>query len=392
MKAVLSGKVLSHFAPFLKTCVANRTLPILRCVRIRQGVGGTEISTTDLDRHLSVSIGSPTDPTAFDCCLNAAEVFKIAADAKGDLLTFEYDRDSEAEKNCSVRFKNMVRALPGYPGSEFPVPLAFGKNVTPWSEMPADFIRGIQLTETALSHDETRYVLNGHFLNFAPPTGLVGCDGRRLEFYRLDTMPVMTRKMEKAFSAVGNPGIIIPRSKFFANPALLTPFQFRMGGSPDSPSQDLVNIAEFRFAVGPFTMTFQTRLIEGNYPNWRQVMPPLENRKFRVIFPPETVNATRAIAAVNSPKIKNTVLRIEDSECEFSRDGSSISVPVVICDGQAPDGFRISFDAKFLHDAVSSGHLVADFSDADSPAVFRIAQPHREHVIMPMRVTGSEAA
>ena len=120
--------------------------------------------------------------------------------------------------------------------------------------------RLIQRTSYAVSSDETRAVLNGvYFVATDKDLTLVATDGHRLARARRNG----------SFAALGKEGFVVPGRTV----ALLG----RMAAEATSPVEvglaPARNQAAFRMKVGAYDVVVFTRLLEGPYPTYEQVIP-----------------------------------------------------------------------------------------------------------------------
>lgn len=133
---------------------------------------------------------------------------------------------------------------------EFPEEPAFEVKAV---ALPEQFPRRFAETMGCSSTDSTRYVLNGILLDVSDPAchNMVGTDGRHLFSANSFTLPL-------------SQSAIIPNHKLLL-----------WRGLADLPwalaGQKMKNNTLARIVAGNWTLTMKT--IEGNYPNWRQVVP-----------------------------------------------------------------------------------------------------------------------
>jgi len=142
----------------------------------------------------------------------------------------------------------------GTPKSEYPIIPEFNKSKA-FHVSVSELADMIQRTSFAASSDETRYVLNGVF--WAASEGsleMVATDGRRLATVKRKILP-----KDKEFRA------IIP-TKILA--------EFLRTIATEEEDEDIsVGITENQIAFQTKTTTMLSRLVEGNFPNYEQVVP-----------------------------------------------------------------------------------------------------------------------
>ncbi len=135
------------------------------------------------------------------------------------------------------------------PAGDFPVRPAIQGRIT---AVPKETLPALQIVAGCASTDTTRYILNG--VLFSPDKGgiLIATDGRRL---------------------AGAPARVPGREFVLPNAAV------QVLGHPDFNARDAAILQpetgegpHIQFRSGPHTLIART--IEGNYPNYRQVIPP----------------------------------------------------------------------------------------------------------------------
>lgn len=132
-----------------------------------------------------------------------------------------------------------------------------------------------------------------------------------------------------------------------------------------------------------------SKLIEGNYPNYRQVIPG--ETKERITLERETFfNTLRRVSLLTSEKSSSVKLNFNKDTLTLSANTPEI--------GEAretlPIKYRgkeltIAFNPEYIMDALknlSSDEIHMDFVDELSPGVMRIDTASFLYVIMPMRI------
>ena len=141
------------------------------------------------------------------------------------------------------------------------------------------------------------------------------------------------------------------------------------------------------FSIGDTVLV--SKLIEGNYPNYRQVIPGDTNE--RVEIPREAMLETvKRVSLLSSEKASSVKLLFSDNKLEISANTPDV--------GEAREDMLVKYEAKDIQVAYNPEFLMAplrnletetiylDLIDEMSPGVIRIDGSFL-YVIMPMRVS-----
>lgn len=239
--------------------------------------------------------------------------------------------------------------------------------------LPAAVLREI-ITRTifAVSLDETRMNLSGVLFE-RPEQGLVrvvATDGHRLS--------MITRRVEGAAPAEG---VIIPR-KGIAEIAKIV----------EAGEEDItISLQDGVAHASRGNVELSMRLVEGEFPDYRQVVPQGSELKFSVNGE-ELLAALRRVSVVSSERTRGVKIALEPGKLEVSSINpdlgeASEEIPVDFDGG----GFSIGFNAKYLIEALSvlplEQPVQLSFNDEVSPGVLRSqADDEYLYVVMPMRL------
>ncbi len=231
----------------------------------------------------------------------------------------------------------------------------------------------IHCTAFAVSTDATRYHLNGvYFENISDSLmRMTATDGHRLSFVDQEVflkMPEFKR------------GIIIPRKGLMELKKLL------------DESTDVLGLAFDRgyfFAKSGDQYLF-VRLIEGEYPDYKQVIP--KNTDRRALFSREVLqSALRRVSLLAHEKSRGVKLHFDSGLLVVTSSNPDMgdAREEVEIDYQA-SGVDIGFNARYLLDYLevsSSDKIEFHFSDRLSPGILQsTAEKNHCYVIMPMRI------
>jgi len=369
MKFTISKEQMMNGLQAVQNIVGSRTtLPILSNVLLRGQEGSLELTATDLDVTVSCSVeaaikkgGAVTVPVK--------RLFAIVRELNSGEVEVEVD-----EKNaCKLKAGASYYKINGLPAEEFPPLPKFSekKKVV----VPQEKVKGmLRRTSFAVSTDETRYVLNGILMSLKNHRiSMVATDGRRLALTdeEVDVGP----DSEAEF--------IVPTKAINELNRLLQ-------GKGDVEIKFTENQASFDLKDEKgSSVVVVSKLVEGNYPNYKQVIPGEAAERVALVRE-ELLQALRRAEIMTSEKSNSVKL-------SFTKNNLAITAntPEV---GEGRESLAINYKGKDLAIAFNPGYLLdplkalendevfLEISDELSPGVIKINGPFL-YVIMPMRMS-----
>lgn len=232
----------------------------------------------------------------------------------------------------------------------------------------------IERTVFAVSVDETRPNLSGIFLERRDPGKLriVATDGHRLS--------MITREVD---SSKGGESVIIPRKGVGEILKVLE------GGNQEEVVEITVNAGVAH--VSRADVELSMRLVEGEFPDYTQVVPEKSSRKMRTSAEP-LLAALRRVSIVSSERTRGVKMSIDNGILEVSSINPDLGEASDEIDVEfAGDRFEIGFNAKYLLDVLGilpqTGKVEIGFNDEISPGLIRYDDDaDYVCVIMPMRL------
>lgn len=378
MKATMTTQNMAAMAVLGKRFAERRpVLPILGAIRMTATNGAMQFQATDLDCTLTGQLPADVaDPGA--TCVDAK---RLADAVKG--CNCVVTLDTADPLRMSIASGVMTMAADTFAAADYPVE----PELKPSREMTipqADLANLLRRVQHAQSDDETRFVLNGVYLE-RKDTQLraVAIDGRRLVYF--DTV----------CSGGENFSIILPSDTVEKLLALLT------GTGLVQLQVDLVavrNAAKFTFetitgkgkkaVIVP--VEIRTKLIEGQYPNYQCVIPT-EHKGVARFNRVALLGALATLLPLCSQKAPTVKLAFSNC-CELTvmgenADFAKLEIAVTIT-GKVPG--VIAFNPNFLADAVKS-HDCEEIElrlgdDERDPGVVVADNVAQLEVIMPIRL------
>ena len=218
----------------------------------------------------------------------------------------------------------------------------------------------------AISVDETRYVLNGILFSFKDSKlTLVATDGRRMALMELEVEFPSSQETE----------IIVSTKAVTEIQRLLR-----------EEGEVKLSIGENQIAFELNRILLVSKLIEGNYPNYRQVIPA--EAKERIRLERETfLTAVRRVSLLASEKSVKLIFTKSniDIVANTPEVGEAKESLPVLYQGRE---YSIAFNPEFLMAPLrnlSEEEIYLDLIDELSPGVIKIAGPFL-YVLMPVRL------
>jgi len=268
-----------------------------------------------------------------------------------------------------------------------------------YHEARVEALRGmIDRTSFAVSTDATRYHLNGVYFEHVENNimRMTATDGHRLSFEDQEVfmkLPELKRGIiipKKGLSELrklldeGNSTVRLAfeRGYIFAQLANDAPMGKTAGKAEGK------NEKEAGHAAGGFSLFI--RLIEGEYPDYRQVIPKVADRLVKINRNAFSAALKRVslLAHEKSRGVKmalqNGILTVSSSNPDMGEAREELDVEY------SGDTIDIGFNAKYLLDCLAvmdSESLEFRFKDRLSPGIIRSAdKQNHTYVIMPMRI------
>jgi DNA polymerase-3 subunit beta len=363
MKFSVSKEKLLEGLQTVQNVVGTRTtLPILSNVLMQAEDGRLRLTTTDLDVGISSTVDASVEKPGATT-LPARRLATIVRELPASEIIFDVDSKNTASIRCGQSFFKIL----GLPEDEFPPLPRFdeAKGFTIGQQQLRD---GLRKTAYAISTDETRYVLNGILFSFKDnKLTMVATDGRRLALVDI----------EVEFPRSHEADIIVPTK-------CVTELARLLGDEGDLK----MSVGENQVAFDVNGTLLVSKLIEGNYPNYRQVIPG--EAKERITLEREQfLNSVHRVSLLTSDKANSVKLSFSKNNIEICANTPDVgeareSLPVAYKGKE----FSIAFNPEFLMAPLknlTNDEVFLDLIDEMSPGVIKIQSPFL-YVLMPMRV------
>ena len=369
MNLTISKEQIINGLQAVQNVVSTRTtLPILSNVLLRADGEKLELTATDLDVTIACAVEAKVKKPGAST-VPVKRLFGIVRELSNSEIDLEVD-----EKNvCSIRSGPSFYKINGLSADEFPPMPKFkeDKKVV----LPQETVRGMmKKTSFAISTDESRYVLNGIFFSLKDhKMTMVATDGRRLA--------MVDEEADIAESSHGE--FIVPaKTVNELNRLLQDKGELELRYAENQASFNLKNEKGSAILI-------VTKLIEGNYPNYRQVIPA-ETKERVPLVREEFLHALRRAEIMTSEKSNSVKLAFGKNKLEITANSPEVgeAKESLAVNYKGPE-MAIAFNPKYMIDplnALPNDEVFLELIDELSPGVLKINGPFL-YVVMPMRLS-----
>jgi DNA polymerase-3 subunit beta len=331
--------------------------------------GRLELAATDLEVGIRGAQNAKVQkPGALT--ISARKLYDIVRELPEESIQLEATSNAYLDIRCGrARF-----TLAGTDAEEYPSLPEFspGRMVRLQAAVLSQMIEG---TMYAASLDETRYNLNGVHLEVVPDTGrirMVATDGHRLA--------LVERAAGSDVAGLAS-GVIVPRKGLAELKRLV-----------DEEDADEVEIG-FEGNSGLVKkgdVTLVMRLIEGEFPNYKQVIPKQSDHHLTVSAE-SLVRALRRVALLSAEHSRAVKLELSDGKLQLSSRTPDLGEAQEELDvDYAGPSVSIGFNARYLLDclgALGAKEVRLGLRDGASPVEVRPTDDLESvAVVMPMRL------
>jgi len=344
----------------------KNTMPILSHFLLVAEKGGAYITATDLETAFKEPLVL-TVATEGKLCIPAKKLFEIVREVDGDIVL-----ESSDEKWLKVKSGKSHFRLACLSHDEFPVWPALTDDTEKMEIDSLLLLEMIDKTLYAAGESDTRYVLNGLLFNIKPDGNLtvVGTDGHRLA---LSTKMLASKLKEE-------------KRIIFSRKSLAELRRFL----DDEAKPVKVAIGKNHILFEMDTIQFLTRLIEGTYPNYEQVIPSVTDK---------TIGIDR-IALMKSLRRVSIMSKERSSAVKVDFVSNTMAISASNPDlGEAKDEITIeytgepitlAFNARYILDALNvmnTDIIMIKLNEPLSPTlIMENEKDDYKYVVMPMRL------
>ena len=360
MEFSINKSVFSEALSLVTTVVPERSArAVLQNLMLTGNSDSTiTLSATDLEIGLKITleVTGLQEPTAI--LLPASRLNALVKGTYADELQISIQENRATLKTKQGRFQ-----VPGLDTMDYPTIPDFSGDGAIFIHGD-DFVEAVQKTIFATAKGDTRYALNGIFLNITET---------HAEFVSSDT-----HRLSLVKKKIRNP------DKIAAEGIMLTKGMTTL--SRLAAGNDVVEIsitANEMLARTP-NATIVVRRVEGMFPRYNDVIPPKSDQHFTVDRE-ELLRSLHSIGLMSSDESKSVLLTVSDGALNLSASSENGEGDIRL-DAETTGGeLTIKFNYVFLVDVLknlSEDKVTVQYKDADNPA--RIDSGDFMYVIMPI--------
>lgn len=364
MKIAVTKEALLEGLQRIQNVVSTRpTIPVLTNALLEADSEGLHLTTTDLEVGIRCRVEARVE-RAGSTTLPARKFVSIIRELPSAEIIIDVDSKNAASIRCGASYFKVY----GLPKEDFP-PFPSFEEENSLTLKQAELRDGLRKTSYAISSDEARFVLNGILFSLTEnKLTLVATDGRRLALF--DTELEFPKSHERDF--------ILPTKA-------VTELQRLLSDDGEVVISSSANLVSFNLNGAQLV----SKLVDGNYPNYRQVIPG--EAKERVAMEREALlNCVRRVSLLSTEKTSSVRLTFTKNNLDISANTPDVgeAKESMSLNYKGPD-MSIAFNPEFLMDPLRNlpnDEVYLELIDEMSPGVIKIQTPFL-YVIMPMRVS-----
>jgi DNA polymerase III subunit beta len=374
MRAVCNTETFSKKLALVSRGVSARsTIQLLGGILLEAGDGSVRLSATDME--ISVQTASPAEVEEEGRVVIPARIFNdIVRSLAAERFSLEHDGSGGAVRLAAGENEYRIRA---YAADDYPQLPSFEAEGA--FRMSGEvLVETVEKVSRSYSRDETRPVLTGILISF---------EDSRVRMVTTDSYRLSIKESELATTAFeGSTEAIIPARAMQEVSRIFS-------GSEEEEVEVALGQNQALFRIGD--VLFGTRLIDGNFPEYRRLLPTSFEREI-------SVNREDLIGTLRRV---NLFAQRQTPPVPVSLSFSEGSVEVIVRNGEigeaherlpatSEDEFLISFNPGYLLDGVSAidtEKVVFKFNEALKPGLIvpgtngETEEPDFLYLIMPMR-------
>ncbi len=323
------------------------------------------LTGTDLEVEMVATVEVESDQDG-DITLPARKLMDLCRTLPdGAKIEIAIEKDRAVIRSGRSRFTLTTLPAVEYPNIDpIETPLSF--------QLPqAQLKQLIEQTQFAMAQQDVRYYLNGLMVEItADRVVTVATDGHRLAYSQI----------QESTGVSENRQVIVPRKGVVELHRLLE--------SEDTPVEVQIGKNHIRLILP--SVTFTSKLIDGKFPDYQQVIPANPNRNM-VVNRENLHQVFNRIAVLSNEKFRGMRLQLEPNLLRASvHNPEQEEAEEEIEVSYSGDAFEIGFNIGYFMDALSairSDDVKVAFTDSNHSCLVQgVNDDQSRYVIMPMRL------
>ncbi len=352
----------------------RNTMPILSNILLEAKKEGAEIVATDLEIGMR-GLYKATVLEAGGVTISARKLYEIIKELPdGDVELTSGDNNWTTIQAGKSQFK-----IVGQPSADFPaLPSVEREGLTPLAG--AGLLELIRKTLFAAGDNDARYILNGLLVTLTTTEKktllrLVGTDGHRLAVAEHEVGKSGSKESPREIKA------IIPKKAAQEMRRLL---------EEGEDSEPLIGFTKNQMIFRKSGLLLTSRLMEGNYPNYQQVIPKESNKKVTVKRT-ELESALRRVSVLSRDKANAVKVSFAPGHMTlFSSNPDYGEATEELSAQYEGDPLSTGFNARYLLDVfgvIHSETITLQMDNPLSPCLIQEPEsPGFKCVVMPIKI------
>jgi DNA polymerase-3 subunit beta len=344
----------------------NTSLPILNNILLRAEKGVVRLSATNLEIGITKQIRGKIEHDGV--CTIPGKVFSdYVSLVHDDALSVEQD----GGVNTVVTSKKGRIKLNGLPAEDFPL-IPTIERANGYHVDSSELRRGISQVVFAAAYDDARPEISGVFLRFFENT---------LKMVATDSYRLAEKKIQTTGGGKKDVGVIVPVRALQELVRIL--------GQNDEKTSIFVAENQILFVVNETELV--SRLIDGQYPNYEQIIPVNHDSQATLVTE-DFVNAVRATSLFSRPGINDCTLAIvqEKGIITLGAANTQIGENHQEVDAEIEGASNsIVFNSRYILDGcanLEAEKITFQMTNNASPGVFRPAGDDGYlYIVMPIK-------
>jgi DNA polymerase III subunit beta len=369
MKVTVTAGNLGQGLQIVSRAVSSRTtLPILNNVLLQTGDSGLQLTATNLEIGIRQSIPAEVQEEG-GITVPARLLTDFVTGLPDEQLQMTLDKKTQSLAVKSNRFDATIR---GIDPADFP-PVPAGADGRKVNVSQSDLRDAIEQTVIAASSDEGRPVLTGVYVQL---------NGGKATFAATDGHRLAVKTLAVKSEATDSDTVVIPARALSELSRIL-----KVG---DDSIEVTVGSQKNQVFFKTRDVELMSRLIEGTYPNYQQVIPSQSTTT--ITAKTQDLLFTTKMVSLFSKDAANVIkFKTEGGKLTVTANTSEVGQNVAAVDARIEgQDLQVAFNSKYLLDVlgiIGSDEVQLGFTGPLNPGLIKpVGKENYLYIIMPVRV------